>query len=170
MGRLLNQMEKVAYFAEEAMMEKLALEAPQDSNNTNSTARGMIGALGVGAAGGLAATLPSQFETLRNNALMPAREARAGLTHTRGSEARRFLAQEKSMLRNAHKAMKAGDTARATKLTQQLNSPTHRAWRGFKSMRLPGKFKLLAPILGTAAGAIGLGAAGLSDINKAVSG
>lgn len=169
MGYLLNQMEKVAYSAEEAMMEKIALADRQDMN-AERLMTGLSGLFGIGAAGGLAHMLPGQLRTLRNNALQPMQAARAGLTHTRGSEARNFLAQQKSMLHNAHKAMKAGDTAKAMKITQQLNSPTHRAWRGFKSMRLPGKLKLLAPVLGTAAGVAGLGAAGMYGFNRAVNG
>jgi hypothetical protein len=168
MGYLLDQMEKVAYFTKAAMMEKIALEASQD-NNAARVVNGVAGALGVGAAGGLTAMLPSQLETLRSNALAPQRATWAGLAQ-KGSDARRFLAQEKSLLRNAHKAMDAGDGAKWADLAKKLNSPAHRAWRGFKAMSLPGKFKLLAPVLGTATGAVGLGTAGIYGVNKAING
>ena len=145
-------------------MEKLALADFQNSN----VASGVAGTLGVGAAGGLTAMLPSKLETLRKKSLTPMWDAWSGFTHTRGSDARRFVAQDKAMLRNIAKYQRAGDNAKALKLAKQLVSPTHRAWRGFKAHSLPGKFKLLAPVLGTAAGAVGLGTAGVYGAHKAV--
>ena len=170
MGYLLDQMEKVASFAEEAMMEKLALDDSQDEAIAR-LGHGMAGALGIGAAGGLTAKLPSQLDTLLHGALGPRRDALSGLPLTeKGSDARRFLAQDKSLLRNAANALLSGDQDKATKLMTQYNSPTHRAWRGFKAMSLPGKFKLLAPVLGTAAGVAGLGTAGVYGLDKAING
>lgn len=153
-------------------MEKLALAETQDNNNAQAArvVDGITGAFGLAGAGSMASMMPKQLEMLRHEALSPMRAAWSGLTHTRGSDARRFVAQDKSMLRNIHKAMQAGDEAKAMKLTKQLNSTTHRAWRGFKSMRLPGKFGLLAPVVGTAAGAVGLGISGAHSIDKAFNG
>jgi hypothetical protein len=153
-------------------MEKIALAETQDNNNAQAArvVDGITGAFGLAGAGSMASMMPKQLEMLRHEALSPMRAAWSGLTHTRGSDARRFLAQEKAMNRNINKAIRTGDADRAVKLVKQLHSPTHRAWRGFKSMSLPGKFKLLAPVVGTAAGAVGLGVAGAHSIDKAFNG